>query len=376
MFWLDAKNAATAEQGFNAIGTLCKMAEPDIENVKLRLGSHSERWLLIIDNADNPKTDYANYIPSGGRGDILITTRIPDCAIYGTVGSHMLDGLTPELARSLLLRAARIPENRWKDVTQAATAVVEALKSHTLAIVQAGAYIRSNLCTIEEYPTLFREQRQRLLQFHSDQVLSTYGNVYATFEISAEYLQNSQSQADQDALELLHIIAFLNNILISEKTFGVASQFALNVLETGLLNDKSFSRKHILRLPGYLQTKWSSPGGRTRWRNACSVLVSLSIVKITDFCAYSMVSLHSLVHAWAKERQDHHTRREALYSAATILALGNHTVHTDLDHRVPFLLHWGPCLEYLYEKKPKEISDVGNSLAVLQHIIEGGTISS
>ncbi len=61
----------------------------------------------------------------------MITTRIPECVIYGTVGSQMLDGLAPELARSLLLRAAQISENRWEIVAQAATAIVEALESHT-----------------------------------------------------------------------------------------------------------------------------------------------------------------------------------------------------------------------------------------------------
>lgn len=302
------------------------MAEPSIENVKIRLGSHSERWLLIIDNADNPKTDYAKYIPSGKRGDILITTRIPECVIYGTVGSQMLDGLAPELARSLLLRAARIPENQWKDKAHAATAVVEALESHTLAIMQAGAYIRSNLCTIEEYPTLFREQKQ-ILEFHSDQVLSTYGNVYATFEISADYLQKSQSQDDLDALELLHIVAFLHNTGISEEMFELASELALDVLETGKTHGKAFSRNHILKLPECLQGQWSSPGGRTRWRKARSILASLSIVKIEECGGYSTMSLHSLLHAWARKRQDYYTRCKAWQSAATILELLACTFH-------------------------------------------------
>jgi len=93
----------------------------------------------------------------------------------------MLDGFVPPLTRSLRLRAAQIPENQWKDVTQAVTAVVEALESYTLAIIQAGVYIRSSLCTIEEYSGLSREQKQRLLEFYFNQVLSTYGNVDAIF---------------------------------------------------------------------------------------------------------------------------------------------------------------------------------------------------
>lgn len=366
MFWLDAKSVATAEQGFNAIGTLCGVAESSIENVKLRLGSHSERCLLINDNTDNPKTDYVNYIPSGKRGDIWFTTRIPECVIYGTVGNQMLDGLAPKPARSLLLRAAQIPENRWKDMTHAAIAVVDAVVSHTLAIVQAGAYIRSNLCTIEGYPVLFQEQKQRLIEFHSDQVLSTYGNVYATFEISAEFLQKSRSQNDLDALELLHIVAFLHDHEISEEMFDTASGSALDTLETGLMNGRIFSRNHILRLPEYLQRKWSSPGGRTRWRNARSILASLSIVKIGESRAFGTMSLHSSLHTWAKERQDRYTRCEAWQSAATILALWGCTFHMSRFFGSPLIPHMGACSSHEFEDYMEGRSDLETAKILFQ----------
>lgn len=373
MFWLDAKNVATAEQDFSAIGTLCGVAEPSIGNVKSWLGSHSERWLLIIDNADSPQTDYANYIPSGKRGDILITTRVPECVIYGNVGSQLLDGLVPELAQSLLLQAAQIPKTRWKDMAHAATVVVEALNSHTLAIVQAGAYIRSNLCTIQEYPLLFREHRQRLLEFQSNQVLSTYGSVYATFEISAEYLQKSQLQAGHDALELLHIIAFLNNERISEEMFELTSNSALDVLERGSMNGYALSRKDILRLPEYLQVKWLTPGGRTRWRNARSILAALSIVKIEEDSTFSDMSLHPLLHAWAKERQDYRTRCRAWQSASTMLALLGCSLRRDFSFGAAkfFLSHSRACLSHGYENYTRETSRFETAQALTMLFVAG-----
>ena len=130
------------------------MTEPSLENVKSWLACNSQR-LLIIDNADDPEIDYSEYIPSSKRGDILLTTRNLECGIYNTVGSEPLGDLEPELARKLLLRATSIIESRWKEKEKAAMAVVNILGSHTPAIIQAGAFVRKKLCTLEEYPTIF-----------------------------------------------------------------------------------------------------------------------------------------------------------------------------------------------------------------------------
>ena len=108
------------------------------------------------------------------------------------MGSEILDDLEPELAQKLLLRATYLTKSRWIEKEKAAMAVVKILGSYTLAIIQAGAFVRQKLCTLEEYPTLFQQQKGQLLKFQSKQNLSTYGNVYATFEVSAEHLQKSK----------------------------------------------------------------------------------------------------------------------------------------------------------------------------------------
>ena len=83
--------------------------------MKYWLACNEQRWLLIIDNADDREIDYSEYMPSGRRGDILLTTRITECVIHQTVGSETLGGLEPELARELLLRATHISESQWED---------------------------------------------------------------------------------------------------------------------------------------------------------------------------------------------------------------------------------------------------------------------
>ena len=305
------------------MGRQCDIAEPSVASVKSWLASNSQRWLVIIDNADDAERDYSEYIPSGMRGDILFTTRVSECETYNTVGSEKLDDLGPGLARELLYRATDIAKSQWKEKEEAAMAIVKILGSHTLAIIQAGAFIKKGLCSLEQYPTVFKQQQGKLLKFHAEQNLSTYGNVYATFEVSAEFLQNSTSPEALDALDLLHIIAFMHNSGISETMFQRASEYASELGDFGTTDDKENMWSlvsHIARLPEYVQG-WASLQDRIRWREACTFLENLSIITVNKNDNSYAISMHSLIHAWAKERQDHHSQCKAWQAAATIIAL-------------------------------------------------------
>lgn len=353
---------ATADQGYMAIGRLCGLVEPSVETVKNWLASLDLPWLLIIDNADNPEIDYSQYMPSGMRGDILLTTRNKDCGVeYGTVGWITLDALELELARELLLRAASITQTMWREKEGAATSVIEILGSHTLAIVQAGAYIRTNRCTLEQYADIFQQQTEKLLKFYSRQNLSTYRNVYATFEVSAEYLQNSEVPDHKDALDLLHNIAFMQNNGISEAIFQKASEYALKLKNTGTGEDEtvlSLSVRHVMRLPEYAQHMWSSFQGRGKWRELCAILESLSIITINVDGDSITISVHPLVHTWAKWRQDHRAQCRAWQSTATILALscqGHYAYISDFIFLHP---HTRACVNHEIEDYTQDISEM------------------
>ena len=239
------------------------------------------------------------------------------------MGKRLLESLEPEPAQELLLRAARIPERLWNEKREAASDVTEILGYHTLAIVQAGAFIRKRLCSLENYRTLFQRQKRQLLTFHSNQIMSTYGNMYATFEVSAEYLQKSISTECSDALSLLHVLAFFHNNGIWEEIFQPAAEHAPETKnrDTSVPDVFRLFESHLARLPEYLQQPFFSRQDSLRWRQACSVLASLSLVKRDEDDRSLVISMHPLVHAWAKERQDEPSRCRAWQSAATILAL-------------------------------------------------------
>ena len=333
---------------------------------------------MIIDNADDPEIDLSPYIPDNRSGDVLITTRNPQCIIHNTVGHHELSDLEPDLARELLYKTLSMPESQRVEKLEAATAVTQSVGSHTLAIIQAAAFIKSRLCSLEAYPDLFRQKRSELMKFHSKQNASPYGNVYATFEVTAKFLEASKMQEYLDALDLIHVLAFMHNENIMETIFDKAAAYAsylsspdnekngagdtaldhtnpvsfdtpsseaehsksplnesgdedqntdcedsnikVTVVHPNDVQVNPLSPHHLIRLPEYLQQRSAKHSDRLRFHRAVGALESFSLIISTDMDGTLRLFLHPLVHAWAKERQSPAVQIEAWQATATILA--------------------------------------------------------
>ena len=289
------------------------------------LSSTGERWLLVIDNADNAKFDYAVYFPSGQECSIIITTRNPDSwKKYSTVGHEDLDQLGPRLATDLLLRAAERQPTEGRE-RRAAEHIVEALGRHTLAILHAGAYI-SQSCEVDEYLELYRRQKDRWFKNEREQDYSEYGTVHATFEMSVKYLEDLQSKGHEDAgdaLSLLNLLAFTHYEGPFELILGRAAEYARllqqRVDSVGDEEEPLLSKSHTTHVPHYLPREGAE--GRLRWRRAYQRLRAFSLISTKNGVRDSTLSMHPLVHQWALERQDPLSRKRAWWQASSVLAL-------------------------------------------------------
>jgi len=331
--------------------------------VKSWLAYNSNQWLLIIDNADDPEIDYSRYVPHGNSGHILLTTRNPECVVHNTVGKEHLKALEPDLAEYLLLRASGIEQSRWTEKKGAASAIVDILGSHTLAIVQAGAFIKQRLCTIKQYPVIFQQEKGQLLKFHSRQNMSIYRNVYTTFEVSAKYLERSDLQEVSDTLDLPHTLAFMHNSSIPESLFQRAAEYVPQVKDM----DLQHSPQHITRLPEYVSSR-NNLQNQLRLRKACSVLESLSTVttKTNDDGSLS-ISAHSLVQAWAKERQDPQSQTKAWQAASTIMVFSCQEDYTYCPFLILLQPHIRACVDHDIESYTQQMSEV-ETAQILFHL--------
>jgi hypothetical protein len=323
VFWVDVGKASTAKSDFIAIAKLLGRLVESVPDALQVLASTKQTWLLILDNADDPNFDYQAYIPSGTHGAVLMTSRISECKRYSLDANEALEGLEEEDSKELLLKAADIPKESWPSYNDQAKKVVQLLGSHTLALIQAGAYIAKGHCQLQQYPMVYQRQRERLLRYRPEQARSRYHDVYATFEASAEMLEQSKSEVAKDALYLLAILSMLDSAVLPLQIFQSAWDGGREVLRTSREETSkldAMSRSHVLRLPSFLVAE-GDEWDPFRLIEASSKLVSLSLVIRHDLNGIVGLSMHPLTHAWSKDRQDPEQQDVAWIATGCVLAL-------------------------------------------------------
>src|SRR4051794_6411383 len=85
IFWIDASSDESAKHTFSSIAQIGGV-DRNIRAAKTWLSSLELPWLLLIDNADDPKIPVEDYFPEGERGFVLVTTRVPHNKRHGTIG--------------------------------------------------------------------------------------------------------------------------------------------------------------------------------------------------------------------------------------------------------------------------------------------------
>ncbi len=241
--------------------------------------------------------DLSKYFPGGARGTILITTRNRDFEKYATVGSNELECMDVSDAASLLLKACK-SENSENDTSKAlAKQIAETLGCLPLGVVHAAALIRQQVCGLDDYIELFGKHRRRLLSNSSGRLPRHECDVYATWNVSWEAIQSKESMISTIALELLNIFACFHFGEISEKIFSSAAK------EKHRRHKQSLREKWFEDMLGRLRLYDGAFGHAwepLEFREAVSLLCAFSLVSYDR--DESRLSLHPLVHAWARDR--------------------------------------------------------------------------
>lgn len=307
-------------------------------------------WLMVLDNADDPDTDYQPYFPHSPWGVVMMTSRNEETHQYATAKAIVLEGLSVDAARDLLMKAARVPAEQHSVLQEDATRVATLVQSHPLALIQAGAYVARGGCLLSQYPAVYSQQRRRLLEFRPSQAQSRYRDVYATFEASADALKQSPIASARDALDLLPLLAVGAAINLPLVVFKAAWKRARSV-PSGMEHDPGDEKLydltglHVAHLPPFLDvspTAWDE----SRLAQAVQQLKSFALVT-TDMSSTSMnVSMHPLVHAWARDRQNVDEQHKNWLSMACIMVLAwrnhslNHTLDRQLQAHFESIIEW------------------------------------
>ena len=145
--------------------------------------------------------------------------------------------------------------------------------------------------------------------------------MYATFEASVEILQASQTQSSRDALELLPLLAMCGPSQLPLFVFEAAWNGAQKIPKDESANevDHRLTAWHMSRLPSLMQASedaWDS----FRLGEAVNSLRAFALVSTTVDNGYMRGSMHPLVHAWARDRQDERQQHESWIAMGCVVA--------------------------------------------------------
>ena len=336
VFWIDASTEENAANSFASLGQ--RMGKgATFTGGMYWLSQCTKPWLLVIDNADDPEMDVSKYFPVGGSGHILITTRNPGAEIYATAGHLRFSGLEPEDAVSLLLKTA-FPKDEspspMSDNRRTAQKITSELGYLALAIANAGTSIRRNIYTLEMYLRHYLGHRKDMIMSKSISTADE-ANIITTWEIPFQRIASRRSLEYRDAVDLIHISAFMHFDSIPETMF----QRSWESIETG-------KQVHLAPDLAEARSKWDE-GSQFRLRTALSILYNYSI--IDHDARRGVLSLHPVVQRWAKDRLSETDQRRWLDTTIAVLAqcISPHMEASGQGFRRSLLPHIEACLRAL-----------------------------
>lgn len=159
----------------------------------LRRGEPYSRWLIVLDNADQPE-EIKDLIPTGS-GDVLITSR--NHRWEAVIRTVPMDVFRPKESRDFLLKRVR------KGLTEAdADRLAKELGHLPLALEQAGAMLAETGMPADEYLRLLKEHAQEIM---NEGPPSGYPrSMTAAWKLSVDAVKRSRSEA----VEVLRCCAF------------------------------------------------------------------------------------------------------------------------------------------------------------------------
>lgn len=221
VLWVRADTPQTVRADMAAIGRLFMGVDTDageeqlLEAARVWLRDH-RRWLLILDNADDPAI-LLDLFPHGSRGHVLVTTRAQ--SLGGLAHPVQIRELTVPAGALLLLRrsgllplSAGLQDASDEDVLLASQLVHE-LGGLPLAIDQAAAFLEETSTGLQEYLDAYGRHRHELLARRGGSQLDHPAPAAATLSVSLELLAGR----DAAASDLLRLCAFLDPDEIPEE---------------------------------------------------------------------------------------------------------------------------------------------------------------
>jgi hypothetical protein len=291
----------------------------------------SERtdWLMIFDGADGHYQIVEKFLPPGKGGNILITSRNVGLKRISLTSLKVLNMAEGE-ATSLLLKSASLDGMSGHNINFARRLASE-LGGIPLALDQAGAYMLTSECGIDDYLELYTKHKHELMSDPEFKGASNYDRTtYGTWDISMQRIEDvaakdgDKALAAQYAIRILRIFAFLDHANIPEELFKNAAE---NYMKRNINEEAKSNIPLSIRLLDH-QTLFLSVEGvweKMKFLAGVRALISLSFIETHS----QLYSMHLLVHAWNRNRIPKAESTHLCQKARALLSCS-----VDLDYRI------------------------------------------
>ena len=290
-YLIDASTEASLNESLASVGNEFGIANADTGKTLNWLSRTEEEWVLLYDNADDPKVPLRSFLPDCRQGNILITTRNTDLRTLAPKSHLEVSVLEESAAVKLLLELGLQDETAENE--KEALKIVQDFGCLALAVVQAASYIATRSLDLTEYYSMYKSSRRRILENDLGPDIPYRYPVFTTWEISYSALSPT-------AQTLLDICSFLYREGITEEIFSRAvTDFDPSKLEKGVsADDREVPSEALRTLVQHLRDD-SNGWSKTAFIDLMHDLRSYSLVQ-EPF--KGVFSIHPLVHQWASDR--------------------------------------------------------------------------
>lgn len=221
VLWVNAASRDMLLTEYAALAGELNLPEKDAQDQHVgraavtRWLTEQTRWLLVMDNADDLKM-VEEFIPTTGRGRILLTTR--SHPLYQLANRVEINAMAPKEGALFLLRRATILEREEQlegaspEDVRDALALTQEMGGLPLALDQVGAYIEETGCGVSGYLDVYRTHAKELLNERGEIVTDHVDPVATTWVLAFQRID-----AHPSAAGLLRLCAFLSPDAIPEE---------------------------------------------------------------------------------------------------------------------------------------------------------------
>jgi tetratricopeptide (TPR) repeat protein len=207
VWWLRSENATSLTADYAKLAIDLNLPEKDAPQQEVAVAAVRQKlrqlskWLLIFDNANDSK-DIKDFLPQGGGGHVIITSRN---RAWGGLGKVVpVPVWERDESVTFLLKRSYSEKEPSEQEKIAAGQLADELGDLPLALEQAGAYIEACGCSIVQYLELFRSRHEEMLR-RGKSSQEYPDTVATTWELSFQKVK----EGSPAAADLLNLCAFL-----------------------------------------------------------------------------------------------------------------------------------------------------------------------